>query len=145
MSSQFGPAPEREGAQPMRYTLWLDDLFLGSSDLEHLDDGMGVMLGRFFPERDYGRVEAVFRLFAEARGETSKDPVDSARLTHFHEQRDSLPLSLRNASGKVIAAQAITVLDYRPEGGDDCIELEVILSAPLTRGPQSDCGQVADE
>ena len=115
----------------MRYALWLDDSLLGSSDLPHLDDGMGVMLGRFFPEPEYGRVEAVFRLFAEAHGETSRDPVDEAKLARFYEQRDSLPLTLRHASGEVIATQAITVLDYRPEGGDDCIELEVVLSAPL--------------
>jgi len=124
----------------VKYTLWLDGSRLGSSDLEHLDDGVGVIFGRFFPEPGYKQVEAFFRALVELGDGRPTTPVARAKLARFYAQRDALGLSLRRASGEEIATEAITVRDYRPEGGDDSVELEVVLSAPLERSRWDDRG-----
>jgi hypothetical protein len=53
---------------------------IGTSALEHVDDGMGVAYGAFLPEPAYSAVRAEIADAAESRHERREDTVDLPRL-----------------------------------------------------------------
>jgi hypothetical protein len=106
------------------YELRLADTTLGSSELEHVDAGMGVAHGRFHPTAAYSLVQPVFRMFAEAEGMSSADSSNASLLARFYEARDALRLTIHGPRG-LLKSSSLLVRDYSVEAGPDALELEV--------------------
>jgi hypothetical protein len=114
----------------MRYVIQCAGMVLGHSELLERDESMGVALGAFHPAPDYSRVQAVFRLFAEATPETSAQATDEEKLARYYAARDALGLQLAEPSGRVIRTGTIHISDYSVEAGPDAMEVEVMLDDP---------------
>jgi hypothetical protein len=112
----------------MLFTVQCAGMVLGHSELLERDEENGVAGGRFLPAPDYARVQAVFRLFAEANAETAEEPTDEEKLARYYAARDALGLQLVDASGRRIGTRTIHIADYSAEGGTDDIEIEVALA-----------------
>lgn len=105
------------------FTVRMRGVTVGWSSLEHLDDGMGVAHGAFRPADGYDLVEPIFRLYAEAVGDPPREPADEAKLARYFAARDRLGLTLHAPNGSVVPTGWIDIHDFRPEGGDDAIEI----------------------
>jgi hypothetical protein len=112
----------------MLFTVQGAGMVLGHSELLDRDEGMGVASGVFLPAPDYARVQAVFRLFAEANAETSEEPTDEEKLERYYAARDALGLQLVDESGRRVATRTIHIADYSVEGGAGAIEIEVAVN-----------------
>jgi hypothetical protein len=122
----------------MRYVIQCAGMVLGHSELLERDQSMGVALGAFYPAPDYSRVQAVFRLFAEATPETSAHATDEEKLARYYAARDALGLQLAEPTGRLIRTDTIHIADYTVEAGPDAIEVEVALSDSTFFQPFSD-------
>ena len=109
------------------FTVRMRGVTVGWSSLEHLDEGMSLAHGAFRPGDGYDLVEPVFRLFAEAVGDPPREPADDAKLARYHAARDRLGLTLHAPNGSVVPTGFIHILDFRPEGGKDALEIQVQL------------------
>lgn len=98
---------------------------IGTSALEHFDDGMSVASGALRPAAAYERVRAVFRLYAEAVPATSAEAADEATLARYYRERDALDLELVDASGRVVPTGFIHISDFTEEAGADAYQIEV--------------------
>lgn len=114
----------------MRFTVQCAGMVLGHSELLDRDEGMAVAGGAFLPAPDYARVQAVFRLFAEANAETAAQPTDEEKLARYYAARDALGLQLVDASGRRIATRTIHIADYSADAGPGAIEIEVVVEDP---------------
>ena len=114
----------------MAFAVRLRGVILGYSDLELTDPSMGVAAGSFRAAPDYSRVQHVFRLFAEAGGETSVEPTDEAKLARYYAARDALELELVDARSRTISTSTIHIADYSVEGGPEAMELEAHITDP---------------
>jgi hypothetical protein len=112
------------------YTLRLNKIIVGHSELEHRDAGMGIAGGRFRPGLGYELVQPVFRLFSEAAPRDHGQPVDDAKLARYHAARDKLALELVDAGGRPVRTTSIHIVDSTVESGPDAIEIEVMLADP---------------
>jgi hypothetical protein len=101
---------------------------------------MGVAVGVFYPAPDYSRVQAVFRLFAEATPETSASATDGEKLARYYAARDALGLQLAEPTGRLLRTDTIHIADYSVEAGPDAMEVEVVLSDPTFFQPFPDQG-----
>jgi hypothetical protein len=122
----------------MRYVIQGAGIVLGHSELLERDESMGVAMGAFYPAPDYSRVQAVFRLFAEATPETSAHATDEERLARYYAARDALGLQLVEPTGRIVRTDTIHIADYSVEGGPDAIEVEVALRDPTFFQPFPD-------
>ena len=100
---------------------------LGHSELEHVDEGMGVRSGPFRPAPGYEQFRPVFRRFANAVGPTSREPENAEAFAKYYEERDRLGLRLFDDNGREVPA-VIHVHDYSVEAGPDAYQLEVYLA-----------------
>ena len=114
----------------MRYAIQCQGMLLGHSELLERDESMGMACGAFSPAPDYVRVQAVFRLFAEANAETAAEATDEEKLARYYAARDALGLQLAEPTGRVIPTGVIHIADYTVELGPDAIEVEVVLDDP---------------
>jgi hypothetical protein len=114
----------------MQFTVQCAGMVIGHSELLDRDEGMGVVGGVFLPAPDYARVQAIFRLFAEANAETSAQPTDEEKLARYYAARDALGLELVDAAGRRVRTRTIHIADYSVEGGSEAIEIEVVLDSP---------------
>ena len=112
----------------MSFSIRLSGITLGRSDLEHGDTAAGVRHGVFHPSPAYELVEPIFRLYAEAVPDPSSRRADEEKLARYTKARDSLPLELVDGAGTVIATRTIHIADFRPENGEEAIQLEVTLA-----------------
>ena len=114
----------------MRYVIQCPGMVVGYSELLERDESMGVACGAFSPGPDYTRVQAIFRLFAEANAETAAEATDEEKLERYYAARDALGLQLAEPTGRVIPTDVIHIADYTVELGPDAIEVEVVLDDP---------------
>ncbi len=111
----------------MRHTVKLKSVIVGHSDLEERDVVAGRAWGRFRPGFGYELVQPIFRLFTEAVPMRGGEPLDVDKLARYHAARDQLGLELVDATGRAIDISAIHIADYTDRGGQDAIELEVLV------------------
>ena len=109
---------------------------LGHSELEDIDESMGVWSGPFRPAPGYEQFRPIFRRFANAVGLTSRDPGNRDRIARYYQERDSLDLRLFDSSGQEVPTATIHVHDYSVEAGPDAYQLEIYL--PPTMPPYAD-------
>lgn len=84
-------------------------------------DSMGVLFGAFHPTAAYTTVQSVFFRFAD--GETAR----------YYRERDALDLSARvQPGGHALPVDVVHIVDFSRELGVDGLELEVLLSEPLS-------------
>jgi len=87
-----------------RLVVLLGDELIGEAPQLALDDGMGVLMGRFVPAPTYDTVSDVFLMYADGRTDE-----------HFAE-RDALALSACvEPGGHILPAHTIHVIHYRSE------------------------------
>lgn len=94
-----------------RFIVVLQDQAVGTTDLEYLDEGMGVGHGRFHPLPPYDGVRDQVIHAAEAR--------HSGKLAHVA----SPPFELRSSAGEHIATSFVVVEDF-PEASAE-FDLEI--------------------
>ena len=111
----------------MRYTLKLQNVIVGWSDLEQRDPSLRRAWGRFRPGVGYELVQPVFHLFTEAVPLPGGEPMDEEKLERYHAARDKLGLVLEDASGRAIATSAIHIADHTARNGEAALELEVLV------------------
>ena len=102
----------------MRYTLKLNGVVVGWSDLEEIEPSVGRAHGPFRAGVGYELVEPVFRLFAEAVPRSTPRERDEAKLQRYYRSRDALPLELFDATGRRIPTSAIHIADYASQNGN---------------------------
>jgi len=102
------------------------NVVLGHSELEDVDEAMGMRSGPFRPAPGYDQFRGVFRRFANAVGPTSREPDNAEEFAKYFQERDSLGLRLFDSNGREIPA-VIHVYDYSVEAGPDAYQLEVYL------------------
>ncbi|MCH7474828.1 MAG: hypothetical protein IIA27_09155 [Gemmatimonadetes bacterium] len=78
----------------MTYTIQLQGITIGHTELEHPDATKGVARGSFHPATDYQLVQDVFRLYAEAVPERPGKVTDPKKLERYYRARDALGLAL---------------------------------------------------
>jgi hypothetical protein len=111
----------------VRYTLKLQNVIVGWSDLEPRDPSLRRACGRFRPGVGYELVQPVFHLFTEAVPLPGGEPMDEEKLERYHAARDKLGLVLEDASGRAIATSAIHIADHTARNGEAALELEVLV------------------
>ena len=102
-------------------------IVLGYSELEDVDESMGVRSGPFRPAPGYEQFRPVFRRFANAVGPTSREPQNAEAFAKYYQERDRLGLRLFDADGREVPA-VIHVYDYSVEAGPEAYQLEVYLA-----------------
>ena len=109
----------------MRHTLKLNDVILGHSYLEEVDELDRRVWGQFHPGFGYELVQPVFRLFSDATPMPGGEPRDEIKLARYFAAREKLPLRLEDDRGRTIQTAAIHIADYSLERGPDAISLDV--------------------
>ena len=100
----------------MKFSVLLDGVVIGHSNLDKSDLGMGVVFGAFSPTQEYQLVQPIFQLFADGKHK------------EYYKERDALNLKLRTDTGDFVAVSCIHIADYSLEIGPDSMELEVHLA-----------------
>ena len=108
------------------FTLYLGHEVLGYSQLEDLDEGMGVASGIFTPTAKYETVQPVFRRFAAALGHHSAEATDEVAVANYYRERDALPLSLVNPAGLKVSTSFIHVEDLSVEALSEAEALRLV-------------------
>ena len=114
----------------MRYTLRIQGVDIGTSDLPQFDGRRGVAYGGFRPGAGYELVQDVFRLFAEASPAGIDGAQDEEILDRYLRARDALGLELVDHSGTLIPTTAIDISDYSRETAAEAYEVMVYLKEP---------------
>lgn len=114
----------------MPYTLRIQGVEIGTSDLAQFDAHLGVAYGGFLPGAAYELVQDVFRLFAEAAPAESDGTRDEEMLDRYLRARDALGLELVDQRGTLISTTAIDISDYSREAGTEAYEVMVYLKEP---------------
>jgi len=114
----------------VRYTLRIQGVEIGTSDLGQFDARLGVAYGGFRPGAGYELVQDVFRLFAEASPAGDDGTRDEAMLDRYLRARDALGLELVDQGGSLIHTTAIDISDYSREAGAEAYEVMVYLKEP---------------
>lgn len=111
----------------MRYTIRLQSVIVGYSELENIEPELGRAWGVFRPGLGYELVQPVFRLFAQAvpRDGSAKD---TEMLERYYSARDALQLRLEYADGRLIRTSAIHIADYTVEEGSAALEVDALIS-----------------
>lgn len=104
----------------MVFQILAHDEVIGSSSLEHIDSGMGVVSGVFTPTRAYLAVRHVFVAFRD------NERWDNERWADAYAARDALELRLISPDGGLIPTMWIYIYDLIDEPDTDKLEdLEV--------------------
>lgn len=111
----------------MRYTIRLQSVIVGYSELENIEPELGRAWGVFRPGLGYELVQPVFRLFAQAvpRDGSAKD---TEMLERYYSARDALRLRLEYPDGRLIRTSAIHIADYTVEEGSAALEVDALIS-----------------
>jgi hypothetical protein len=112
------------------YTLRIQGVEIGTSDLTQFDARLGVAYGGFLPGAGYELVQDVFRLFAEAAPVGNDGTRDDELIDRYLRARDALGLELVDQSGALISTTAIDISDYSRETGTEAFEVMVYLDDP---------------
>lgn len=88
------------------FEVYYANMLVGFSDLENGDPPMGVAFGQFKPTDAYRTIQKQF--------------------IENHSDQASLELTVRTADNETIQCAGIGILDYSPEAGEECIELNVL-------------------
>jgi hypothetical protein len=112
---------------PHPFTLYLGEQPLGQSDLENIDEGMGVVWGTFHPTPAYESVRPIFRRFANSLGHSSARPDDNSELARYYRERDALRLTLRDAAGQLLFTSFIHIEDLSEEAPGDPESLRLVV------------------
>lgn len=114
----------------VRYTVRLQGVEIGTSDLARFDGRLGVAYGGFRPGAAYELVQDVFQLFAEAAPAGEDGVLDEDLLERYLKARDAMGLELVDDRGSVIPTTAIDISDYSRESGTEAYEVLVYLEHP---------------
>ena len=117
----------------MTYTVQLQGITVGRTELEQLDRIEGTARGTFRPATGYQLVQDVFRLYAEAVPKTPGSVTDPEKLQRYYRARDALGLKLLDPDSRTV--EDVTVHVY-PRAGDrrnkaGGLEIEVRISDPV--------------
>jgi len=112
------------------YTLRIQGVEIGTSDLAQFDSHLGVAYGGFSPGAAYELVQDVFRLFADAAPVGSDGTRDEEMIDRYLRARDALGLELVDQRGTLISTTAIDISDYSRETGIEVYEVMVYLKEP---------------
>ena len=94
------------------FEVYSENTLVGLSDLESGDPPMGVAFGQFKPTDAYRTIQ--------------KQCIEN------HSDQSSLKLSVKTPHHEIIQCAGVGILDYSPEAGEECIELNVLgISYPL--------------
>jgi hypothetical protein len=113
-------------------------IVLGHSELEDIDESMGVRSGPFRPAPGYEQFRPIFRRFANAVGLTSREPANADPIARYYQERDSLGLRLFDSTGQEVPTATIHLHDYSVEAGPDAYLLEIYLPTPPEVPPYDD-------
>ena len=114
----------------MPYTVRMQGVEIGTSDLPHYDPRLGVAYGGFLPGAAYELVQPVFRLFAEGSPVGEDGARDEETLDRYLQARNALGLELIDHDGDTIPTTAIDISDYSRESGTEAYEVMVYLKEP---------------
>lgn len=123
-------APPSNLGRTVHYTLRIQGVEIGTSDLAQFDRQLGVAYGGFRPGAGYELVQDVFRLFADSAPVGEDGARDEATLDRYLSARDALGLELVDQRGTLIATTAIDISDYSGEAGTEAYEVMVYLKEP---------------
>ena len=90
-----------------------DNAVIGTTDLAHRDESMGVLHGEFSPTSEYERVRSVFRMFTEG-----SESNNEGMLLAYFAARDALGLGVESEDGTVLPAATVHVTDFSDEIGE---------------------------
>ena len=117
----------------MTYTVQLQGITIGRTELEQLDRIEGTAKGAFRPATGYQLVQDVFRLYAEAVPTTPGSMNDAEKLQRYYRARDALGLQLLDPDSRTVEDVTVHVYqragDRRNEAGG--LEIEVRISDPV--------------
>lgn len=111
-----------------RHTVYLHNVIVGWSDLEHADPALGQARGRFRPGVGYDLVQPVFALYAQAVPSPNAPVAEPETLERYHRSRDALGLTLKDDDGREIRTSAIHISDFTHRRGP--LDLEVLITDP---------------
>lgn len=111
----------------MRFTVFSAGTRLGTSNLEHLDHGMGVASGGFSPEPGYASVSRVFRKYGDAHGDDGT--LDQPLLERLWQERDALGLRVVAPDGSDLLVAWVMIYDFGEEAGKDGYRIDVCLES----------------
>ena len=114
----------------MTYTIQLQGITIGHTELEHPNATKGVARGSFHPAAGYQLVQDVFGLYAEAVPERPGKVADPEKLQRYYRARDALGLELMDHDGHTVSDTTIHVYQ-RTVSRQKRIEVEVRTSDPV--------------
>ena len=114
----------------MTYTIQLQGITIGHTELEHPDATKGVARGSFHPATDYQLVQDVFGLYAEAVPERPGKVTDPKKLERYYRARDALGLELMDQDGRTVGDTTLHVYQ-RTVSRQKRLEIEVRTSDHL--------------
>lgn len=100
----------------MTYSINLSGKTIGTSNLENIDESMGVVSGIFEPTPQYDSVKNVFKLFTDQKEE------------EYYKKRDALNLKLHDRNGNIISTECIHIEDYSSIYIGEPLLIEIILN-----------------
>jgi hypothetical protein len=110
-----------------RHTVMLKGIAIGYSDLEEVDQALGMARGQFRPGIGYELVQPVFKLFTDAVPVRGGEVSDTEKLARYHKSRDALGLTLEDDAGRAVKATAIHIADYTHLNGGT-MEVEALIA-----------------
>jgi hypothetical protein len=93
----------------MQFKLMMGEVEIGRSELDQLDDGMGVVTGDFMPSPAYAGVRSLFRRISDAC-EARDVPPD------LWKERDSLALRVLAPDDTPIVTGSVMIYDFDIDG-----------------------------
>ncbi len=114
----------------MTYTIQLQGITIGSTELEHPDAARGVARGSFRPATAYQLVQDVFGLYAEAVPERPGKVTDPEKLQRYYRARDALGLELMDQDGRTTVDTTVHVYQ-RKVSRQERLEIEVRTPDPV--------------
>lgn len=110
------------------FSIYCNDLMIGTSDLSGFDAGMGIAIGAFSPTGDYEMVRKHFRLFTEA---TFEKAPDREMLQRFYAHNATCRFLVVAPDGNSVPVSTCLVRDYSvelPDLGAEAYQVEVQVS-----------------
>ncbi|MBF0315847.1 MAG: hypothetical protein HQK52_20665 [Oligoflexia bacterium] len=91
-----------------KYHVYCNNEFIGESDLENEDGGMGVRIGVFFPNSVYSKYRSIFQIFYSATQEQNNEGLYRA----YYAARDSLGLYIVSTENDLKLNGTVHIYDF---------------------------------
>ncbi len=103
------------------YSVYCDDLLIGTSELEQRGLPRGILRGQFVPAPDYPLVRPLFRALAMGNQESDGDLEVEELLRLSYQTRDKLRLRIERSEGWAVPVEYIALEE--PQSSREPIEL----------------------